>query len=120
MNCNVCNELSYLGCLFKFAQNDHPNVLILITTEEKPCNWAICDTQFENNSQPNASIHTPTEEKDCKCDILCGDQFVERGSSVVECRTRNRVSPGSNSPLVPFGRLGIFLLSIDAPVDSAV
>ena len=45
---------------------------------------------------------------------------VERGSSVVECRTRNRVSPGSNPPLLPFGRLGIFLLSIDAPVESAV
>ena len=45
---------------------------------------------------------------------------MERGSSVVECWTRNRVSPGSNPPLVPFGRLGIFLLSIDAPVDSAV
>ena len=45
---------------------------------------------------------------------------VERGSSVVECRTRNRVSPGLNPPLLPFGRLGIFLLSIDAPVDSAV
>ena len=45
---------------------------------------------------------------------------VISGSSVVECRTRNQVSPGSNSPLLPFGRLGIFLLSIDAPVDSAV
>ena len=45
---------------------------------------------------------------------------VERGSSVVECRTRNRVSPGSNPPLVPFRRLGIFVLSIDAPVESAV
>ena len=45
---------------------------------------------------------------------------VERGSSVVECRTRNQVSPGSNPPLLPFGRLGIFLLSIDTPVDSAV
>ena len=43
---------------------------------------------------------------------------MERRSSVVECRTRNRVSPGSNPPLVPFGRLGIFLLFIDAPVDS--
>ena len=45
---------------------------------------------------------------------------VERGSSVVECRTRNRVSPGSNPPLLPFRRLGIFVLSIVAPVDSAV
>ena len=45
---------------------------------------------------------------------------VVRGSSVIECRTRNQVSPCSNPPLLPFGRLGIFLLSIDAPVDSAV
>ena len=39
---------------------------------------------------------------------------VERGSSVVECRTRNQVSPGSNPSLLPFRRLGIFVLSIDA------
>ena len=52
--------------------------------------------------------------------ILLSSLFMERGSSVVECRTRNQVSPGSNPPLLPFGRLGIFLLSIDAPVDSAV
>ena len=45
---------------------------------------------------------------------------VERGISVVERRTRNQVRPGLNPPLLPFGRLGIFLLSIDAPVDSAV
>ena len=45
--------------------------------------------------------------------------LVERGSSVVECRTRNQVSPDSNPPLLPFRRLGIFVLSIDAPVDSA-
>ena len=43
-----------------------------------------------------------------------------RGSSAVECRTRNQVSPGSNPPLVPFRRLGIIVLSINAPVDSAV
>ena len=46
--------------------------------------------------------------------------YVERGSSAVGCRTRNQVSPGSNPPLLPFRRLGIFVLSIDAPVDSAV
>ena len=46
--------------------------------------------------------------------------IVERGSSAVECRTRNQVSPGSNPPLLPFRRLGIFVLSIDAPVDPAV
>ena len=45
---------------------------------------------------------------------------VERGSSVVECRTRNRVSPGSNPTWLPFRRLGIFVLSIVVPVDSAV
>ena len=45
---------------------------------------------------------------------------MERGSSVVECRTRNQVSPGSNPPLLPFGRLGISLLSIDVPVDSVI
>ena len=45
---------------------------------------------------------------------------LERGSSAVECQTRNQVSPGSNPPLLPFLRLGIFVLSIDAPVDSAV
>ena len=42
---------------------------------------------------------------------------MERGSSVVECRTRNRVSPGSNPSLLPFRRLGIFVLSIVVPVD---
>ena len=45
---------------------------------------------------------------------------VERGSSVVECRTRNQVSPGSNPVLLLYRRLGIFVLSIDAPVDSPV
>ena len=44
--------------------------------------------------------------------------FVERGSSAVECRTRNQVSPGSNPPLLPFRRLGIFVFSIEAVVDS--
>ena len=43
--------------------------------------------------------------------------YIERGSSVVECRTRNHVSPGSNPPLLSFRRLGIFVLSVDTPVD---
>ena len=51
---------------------------------------------------------------------FCLPGSYERGSSVVECRTRNQVSPGSNPPLLPFRRLGIFSLSIDALVDSAV
>ena len=42
--------------------------------------------------------------------------IVERGSSVVECRTLNQVSPGSNPSLLPFRRLGVFVLSIDAPL----
>ena len=46
--------------------------------------------------------------------------YVECGSSAVECRTRNQVSPGSNPHLLPFRRLGIFVLFIGAPVDSAV
>ena len=45
---------------------------------------------------------------------------MERGSSVVECRTRNQVSPGANPSLLPFRRVGIFVLPIDAPVHSAV
>ena len=45
---------------------------------------------------------------------------MERGRSAVECRTRNQVNPGSNPSLLPFRRLGIFVLSIDVPVDSAV
>ena len=42
------------------------------------------------------------------------------GSPAVECQTRNQVSPGSKTPLLPFRRLGISVLSIDALVDSAV
>ena len=38
--------------------------------------------------------------------------LVEHGSSVVECRTRNQVSPGSDPPLLTFRRLCIFILSI--------
>ena len=51
----------------------------------------------------------------CNVSIL-----LERGRSAVECRTRNQVSPGSNPPLLPFRRLGIFVRSIGAPADSAV
>ena len=38
--------------------------------------------------------------------------IIYSGSSVVECRTRNQVSPGSNPSLLPFRRLGIFVLSV--------
>ena len=46
--------------------------------------------------------------------------YVERGSSELESRTRNQGSSGSNPPLLPFRRLCMFVLSIDAPVDSTV
>ena len=36
---------------------------------------------------------------------------VERGTSAVECQTRNQWSPCSNPPLLPFRSLGIFVLS---------
>ena len=36
---------------------------------------------------------------------------VERRSSAVECGTRNRESPGSNPPLLPFRSLGISVFS---------
>ena len=39
--------------------------------------------------------------------------YVERGSSAVECPTRNQVSPDSNPPFLRFRRLGVFVLSID-------
>ena len=67
--------------------------------------------------------HRIITRADCTIDCRMNQRsrfFVERGSSVVECRTRNQVSPGSNPLLLPFQRLGIFDLSIDAPVDSAV
>ena len=37
---------------------------------------------------------------------------VERGSSAVECQTRNRESPGSNPPLLQFRISGIFVVSM--------
>ena len=45
---------------------------------------------------------------------------MSKCSSAVQCQTRNQVSPGSNHALLPFRRLGIFVFSIDVPVDSAV
>ena len=82
-----------------------------------------CDLQFANNDRckANYSIDTAllTLARDLSGKTLVGP-YVERGSSVVECRTRNQGSPGSNPSLLPFRRLGIFVISIDAPVDSAV
>ena len=45
---------------------------------------------------------------------------VERGSSLVECQTRNRESPFSNPPFATVSKFGHFHSLHDAPVDSAV
>ena len=54
------------------------------------------------------------EETSADPRLLVKQHDMERGRSVVECRTRTQVSTGSNPPLLPFRRLGIFVLSIDA------
>ena len=46
--------------------------------------------------------------------------FVECGNSAVECRTRNQLSPGSNSPFATVSKIGHFRSLHDAPVHSAV
>ena len=48
------------------------------------------------------------------------DEIVERGSSVVECQTRNQVSPGSNPPFATVSKFGNFRSLHVVPVDSAV
>ena len=53
--------------------------------------------------------------------IYISENIVERGSSVVECRTRNRESPGSNPLNVAIvSKFGHFRSLHDASVDSAV
>ena len=44
--------------------------------------------------------------------------YVERGGSMLECRTRNRESPGSN-PFATVSKLGHIRSLHDAPVHSA-
>ena len=39
---------------------------------------------------------------------MCTFLIVERGSSVVECRTCNRENPGSNPPFASISKLGHF------------
>ena len=62
-------------------------------------------------------IHLTLQNKCYKKYIL--ENFVERGSSVVECRTLNRREPMFESPLLSFRSFGIFVL-FTMPVDSAV
>ena len=61
-------------------------------------------TNFTTNS--GVSSHFNANIYAISSDTL--PSHVERSSSVVECRTRNRESPGSNPPLLPFRRLGMF------------
>ena len=51
--------------------------------------------------------------------VFTGDGFVERGSSVVKCRTRKRKSPGSN-PFATVSKFGHFRSLHGASVGSAV
>ena len=44
-------------------------------------------------------------------DLLLPSFAVERGSSAVECRTRNRESPGSNPPFATVSKFGQNVLS---------
>ena len=48
------------------------------------------------------------------------NRTLERGSSVVESRTRNRESPGSNPPFATVSKFGHFRSLHDASVHSAV
>ena len=74
--------------------------------------------------RPSHGYHTSCDKKKHQVNrsnsfwVITHPDIVGRGSSVVECRTRNQVSPGSNPPLLPFRRLGIFNRSIDTPVHS--
>ena len=45
---------------------------------------------------------------------------VERSSSAVECRPRNRESPGLNPPFATVSKFGHLISLHDAPVHSAV
>ena len=72
-----------------------------------------------SNSKNNEYQNRKAEEKVWTKLHICGTSKIVAfkfvavwgSSSAVECRTRNQVSPGSNQ----FRRLGIFVLSIDAP-----
>ena len=51
--------------------------------------------------------------------FVCCSKIVERSGSALECRTRNRESPGSNA-LRTVSKFGHFRSLHDAPVHSAV
>ena len=67
---------------------------------------------YHNNFYSNESIQN--------CYRKAAQLHVERGSSKVECRTRNRESPGSNPPFATVSKFGHFRSHHDAPGHSAV
>ena len=110
--------LSSTGCRLVEASREYRGIGVsrsgigghsLTTSNGRLLRLYICPltvTKYERLA--NFCVHSPSVQR---------SSF---GSSAVECRTRNQVRSGSNPPLLPFRRLGIFVLSIDAPVDSAV
>ena len=55
----------------------------------------------------------------CRGRYCCSRGVMERSSSAVECRTRNRVSSGSNTPFATVSKFGHFRSLHDAPVHTA-
>ena len=93
-----------------------PNTQLLYRHTLKAINiWSFIEATGKDSTGISSLCHQGVMHSDA-----ANKADMERGSSVVECRTRNQVSPGSNPSLLPFRRLGIFFLSIDAPVHSAV
>ena len=84
---------------------------------DKAADWTSMNCMEINSKKSKEMIISFTHDVNFKKYV---PNIVERGSSVVERRTHNQVSPGSNPPLLPFRRVGIFVLSNDTPVDSAV
>ncbi len=137
MSCRLCTlARTGFSCTALLAANvtykEKKNVLLYLSELNPPPFWHRWKTlsrrrnflPFDCNIEKKLHIYflvIKSENVTSFCTRLCSTiAIVERGSSAIECRTRNQVSPGSNPPLLPFRRLGIFVLSIDAPVDSAV
>ena len=67
-------------------------------------------------SVDNLKEHLPVLHLETNCS-LSPNSFVW---NAVECRTRNRESPGSNPPFATVSKCGDFCSLHDAPVHSAV
>ena len=97
---NIC-PFPCFGILIVFTATSDPAQCRLRTFPNAPCP-NVCEILDVRK------LHMFKALLDCKFKAIQKTMYVERSSSVVECRTRNRVSPGSNPPLLPFRRLGIF------------